>query len=81
MAGPTIPHFHNTDGHKVIEIGVKKFMSIGALPPFDHPHIYLDMGDENEIVSPYCSTLFRYNPALGPEETRPGGCLYRDKAA
>jgi uncharacterized Zn-finger protein len=81
MAGHSIPHFHNSAGHKVIEIGVKKFMSIGALPPFDHPHIYLDMGDDTEIVSPYCSTLFRYNPALGATDTNPPGCLFTEAAA
>ena len=24
-----------------------------------HPKVYLDMGDENEIVCPYCSKLFK----------------------
>jgi uncharacterized Zn-finger protein len=81
MASHSIPHFHNTAGHKVIEVGVKEFMSIGALPPFDHPHVYLDMGAGTEIVSPYCSTLFRYNPALRADETLPAGCLYVEEAA
>ena len=30
-----------------------------------HPHIYLKMGDASEIVCPYCSTLFRFDPSLG----------------
>ena len=33
-----VPHFHNEPGVPVIEIGAKKFMCIGALPPQDHPH-------------------------------------------
>ena len=26
--------------------------------PFDHPHVFLDMGDDREIICPYCSTLY-----------------------
>ena len=44
-------------------------MCVGANPPFDHPHVFLDMGDENEKVCPYCSTLYVYNDKLGAEET------------
>ena len=74
MAGHAVPHFHNDDGHARIEIGVKEFMCIGANEPYDHPHIFLDMGADNEIVCPYCSTLYVYNPKLGPNETVPAGC-------
>lgn len=81
MAGHSIPHFQNDAGHRAIEIGVKEFMCVGANPPFDHPHIFIDMGDEVEIVCSYCSTLYRYNPALRADETRPEGCLYRPQAA
>lgn len=65
-----IPYFHNRPGVSQVRIGVKKFMCIGDLPPFDHPHIFIDMGDDNEIVCPYCSTLFVYDPRLE------GGCDY-----
>jgi uncharacterized Zn-finger protein len=58
----------------VIEIGAKEFMCIGAMPPFDHPHVYIDMGDETEAVCPYCSTLYRFTPKLGPHEARPPEC-------
>jgi uncharacterized Zn-finger protein len=81
MAGGTIPHFQNDAGHPAIEIGVKEFKCIGANPPFDHPHIYIDMGSETEAVCSYCSTLYRYNPALKADETRPEGNLYRPRAA
>ena len=81
MAGSSIPHFQNDAGHAAIEIGVREFMCTGALPPNDHPHVYLDMGDDSERVCPYCSTLYRYNAALKASETRPDGCLYLDRAA
>ena len=81
MAGHAIPHFQNDDGHPVIEIGVKEFMCVGAKTPFDHPHVFLDMGDEIEKVCPYCSTLYRYNPGLGETATEPDGCLFADRAA
>ncbi|KXF77714.1 hypothetical protein ATN84_10295 [Paramesorhizobium deserti] len=76
MSDHAIPHFHNDTGHQVIEIGVQEFMCVGANPPFDHPHVYLDMGDGTEMVCPYCSTLYRYNPDLHQTETKPAGCLY-----
>ncbi|WP_274629350.1 zinc-finger domain-containing protein [Arvimicrobium flavum] len=81
MAGGAIPHFQNDAGHKLIEIGVKEFMCVGAAAPFDHPHVYLDMGADDEKVCPYCSTLFRYDPTLSADETRPAGSVYRDEAA
>ena len=61
MADHAVPHFHNEPGVPVVEIGSKKFMCIGARPPFDHPHIFCDMGDDNEIICEYCSTLYRYD--------------------
>jgi uncharacterized Zn-finger protein len=70
-----VPHFHNTPGVPVIEIGAREFMCIGELPPFDHPHVFLDMGDATEIICPYCSTLFRYDPSLGPHAGRPTECM------
>ncbi|WP_421851277.1 zinc-finger domain-containing protein [Oricola sp.] len=76
MASHSIPHFHNDAGHAKIEIGVKEFMCVGAQPPYDHPHVYLDMGDATEIVCPYCSTLYVYNPDLAANETIPAGCVY-----
>lgn len=81
MAGGAIPHFQNDAGHPAIEIGVKEFMCVGANPPFDHPHVFLDMGHDDEKVCPYCSTLFKYNPALAAAETVPTGALYIPRAA
>ena len=81
MAGHAVPHFKNDAGSRAIEIGVREFMCCGASAPYDHPHVFLDMGDETEIVCPYCSTLFRYDAGLGASETRPEGCLYEEEAA
>lgn len=79
MASHIIPHFQNDCGLEKIEIGVKRFMCIGATPPFDHPHSFIELGDENEKICPYCSTLYLYNPKLGPYETIPANCLYRNE--
>ncbi len=81
MAGHTIPHFQNDAGHHAVDIGVKEFMCTGATDPFDHPHVFLDMGDDSEIVCPYCSTLYRYDTSLKSSETRPEGCIYMTRAA
>jgi uncharacterized Zn-finger protein len=81
MAGGAVPHFQNDAGHATIEIGVKEFTCVGAEPPFDHPHVFLDMGHDDEKVCPYCSTLYRYSPALKPDETRPEGSLYIERTA
>jgi uncharacterized Zn-finger protein len=50
MAHGSTPHFHNTEGLRSIEVGSKEFQCVGALPPFDHPHIFLDMGKDSEVV-------------------------------
>ena len=81
MADSIIPHFQNTDGVRAIAIGVREFICIGANPPFDHPHIFIDLGDADEKVCPYCSTLYRYDAALGPTETLPPGHLLVERAA
>ena len=81
MAEHVVPHFHNDPGVPVIEIGAKEFMCVGATPPFDHPHIFCDMGDENEIICSYCSTLYRFNATLDPHAAIPAECAYRLAAA
>jgi uncharacterized Zn-finger protein len=78
MAATGIPHFHNDPGVAVIRIGAREFMCIGASPPVDHPHIFLDMGADDEIVCPYCSTLFKYDPALKGSACTPPECAYTD---
>ena len=66
MADHSIPHFHNTAGVASVRIGAHEFMCMGALPPFDHPHIFLDLGSDTEVVCPYCSTLYKYDAGLKP---------------
>jgi uncharacterized Zn-finger protein len=78
MADRVVPHFHNTPGVAVIEIGAREFMCEGEVAPFDHPHVYLDMGDATEIICPYCSTLFRHDPTLDPHAARPPECALAD---
>jgi uncharacterized Zn-finger protein len=81
MADQIVPHFHNTPGVAVIEIGATEFMCVGEQPPLDHPHVFLDMGDTGEIICPYCSTLFRHDPALDPHAATPPECALSDEAA
>ena len=76
MADRIVPHFHNTEGVDSIRIGAREFMCIGALPPMDHPHIYIDMGDENEAICAYCSTVYRFDPTLDPTTSIPPDCRY-----
>ena len=76
MSHGKIPHFHNTDGIAQIEIGAKEFMCIGALPPFDHPHIYLDMGHDKDIVCSYCSTHYIFNSKLPGTTSDPASATF-----
>ena len=73
------PKFHNEVGVPIVRIGCREFKCIGDKPPQDHPHIYLKMGDASEIVCPYCSTLFRFDPSLGAHEADPADCAYGDR--
>jgi uncharacterized Zn-finger protein len=76
MAEHSIPHFHNSQGLDLIEVGSKEFKCVGALPPFDHPHIYMDMGKDNDIVCPYCSTHYVFNPKLEAGTAEPASAVY-----
>lgn len=75
MAGGSIPHFQNDAGHPVIEIGVKEFMCVGANPPFDHPHVFLDMGSDSQVLCPYCSTLYIHDARLHADESDPKSAI------
>lgn len=81
MADHGVAHFHNDSGVPVIEIGCREFMCVGASAPFDHPHVFLDMGKDIEIICPYCSTLYRYTATLGHAESRPPECAIKGQAA
>ncbi|MBI3706057.1 MAG: zinc-finger domain-containing protein [Rhizobiales bacterium] len=81
MSDHVVPHFHNNPGVPVIEIGTKEFQCVGAVPPYDHPHVFLDMGDASEIICPYCSTLYRFDAKLDPHAARPAECALAMGAA
>jgi uncharacterized Zn-finger protein len=81
MAEHVVPHFHNSPGVPVIEIGARELMCVGALPPFDHPHVFLDMGYESEIVCPYCSTLYRYSGDIDSHAANPAQCALAEAGA
>ncbi len=74
------PHFHNGPGARAVRIGAKEFMCIGAPPPFDHPHIFIDMGDASEAICPYCSTLFVFDAGLRGHAD-PAECEWTPQAA
>jgi uncharacterized Zn-finger protein len=80
MADRIVPHFHNNAGVATIMIGAKEFMCVGALPPFDHPHIFIDMGDEDDAICSYCSTHFRFDGKLSPTQSEPAGAHYKPAA-
>ena len=81
MATGTTPYFQNTMGLTKIEIGAHEFMCIGANPPFDHPHVFLDMGAAGEIICPYCSTLYCYSDKVAAGHANPPTAEWHDTAA
>lgn len=80
MAATSTPHFANDQGVEKIFVGVKELQCMGARPPFDHPHVYLDMGADSQILCPYCSTLYVHDARLLPDESEPKGCLVAEVA-
>lgn len=80
MTHAVVPQFSNDAGVDLIRIGAKEFQCIGARPPFDHPHVYLDMGAGTEILCPYCGTLYRYDPSLAADQSVPSGAAYKPAA-
>lgn len=75
MAASVVPHFANDSGVDRIKVGVRELNCMGARPPYDHPHVYLDMGSDREILCPYCSTVYVYDASLSATESEPAGCL------
>ena len=80
MADHIVPHFHNDPGMMEVRIGVKEFMCIGAQPPFDHPHVFLDMGTDHEKICPYCGTHYKYDATLHGNESIPAGLAWQNSA-
>ena len=79
MVDRSIPHFRNDVGVSSINVGMTEFMCIGASAPFDHPHIFIDMGSDNEAICSYCSTRFVYDSNLDGA-CSPAECELRDVA-
>ena len=75
MSDHAVPHFKNDKGLPAISVSAKEFMCVGASPPFDHPHIFIDMGSDDEALCPYCSTLFRYDATLH-DPCAPADCIF-----
>lgn len=81
MAASSTPYFQNDFGAAAISIGATRFMCIGAKPPFDHPHVFLDMGTATEIICPYCSTLFKLDIRLAIDAAIPPAAVWHHEAA
>ena len=81
MAGAAVPHFANDHGVAKIRIGAREFMCIGATPPLDHPHVFLDMGADDEKLCPYCGTLYVFDAALGADRADPADAVYHPAPA
>ena len=62
-------------------IGVKEFMCIGESPPQDHPHVYINMGEADTILCPYCATRSRFDPRLTPLDADPPDSFFTDHNA
>lgn len=77
MVDHSKPHFHNQPGVALIRVNAKEFMCIGALPPMDHPHVFIDMGSGNEAICPYCATHYAYDATLAGEADPPE-CVYHE---
>ena len=75
------PHFHNDLGVPEILLGSREFMCIGAKPPFDHPHVFLDMGATTRSSAP----IARRSSATGRRSragaSEPAACLWDDRSA
>ena len=80
MAKTAVPNLANDDGVEKIFLGAKELKCMGASPPLDHPHVYLDMGQDSQVLCPYCSTLYVYDHRLEPDESEPASAVYREDA-
>lgn len=70
------PKFRNDRAVAQIRIGAREFKCLGVSPPHDHPHVYINMGDEDVVLCPYCATRYRYDSRLAPFEADPPDSLF-----
>ena len=78
MMASAHPKFQNDRAVPEIRIGAREFSCIGASPPQDHPHVYINMGDQETILCPYCATQYRFDSRLAPFEADPQDSLFVD---
>jgi uncharacterized Zn-finger protein len=78
MSGSGYPKFRNDRGVPEIRIGVREFRCIGVSPPLDHPHVYINMGEADTILCPYCATRFRFDPRLTRLAADPPDSFFAD---
>jgi uncharacterized Zn-finger protein len=76
--GQRLSKFRNDGGVPEIRIGVREFKCIGVSPPQDHPHVYINMGEADTILCPYCATRFRFDPRLTASDADPPDSFYSD---
>ncbi len=74
MISTEIPKITNDKGHKSIKIKFKEFNCLGAKPPHDHPHIFLNFGRKKKLYAPiselYINTLVKMVRPPGVEPGR-----------
>jgi len=75
MADSAVPYLANDEGVEKIFVGAKELKCMGARPPYDHPHVFLDMGADNQVLCPYCSTLYIYDERLSAHQSDPEGAI------
>ena len=81
MAHTTTPHFHNTEGLKRDRGGLQGVhVRRRAAARSTTRTSIIDMGKDNEIVCPYCSTLYVFNPTLAPGTSQPLSAVYHAEA-
>lgn len=80
MAASSVPHLANDQGVEKIYVGVTELLCMGARAPFDHPHVFLDMGSDGQVLCPYCSTLFIHDARLAADASDPKGCVVQEMA-
>ena len=53
-------------------------VSLVKLCVWSATHVYINMGEQDAILCPYCATRFRFDPRLGPSEADTPDSLFVD---